>query len=222
MSHRISFDEHPELFSLIAHKSAQGRNGADPRRSLRELSQEAEDYILGFLAKLPPMDYEVARHYYIMGMSQDQIAGLTGVTQAAVSRRLKFVKKRLRSLLVMPSNVPADVRSDLEDLFPPDHVEFAFFFYFVYAQNRVKDYINTSQSGAANKLDRVIRHLDSIVAPCRQEDGTYSGLNDLQYRAMIYLDYFRFTRDKSNIITFLFKGNDGIRAGSLVKGPSIF
>lgn len=220
MSHHISFDQHPEFFSLVARNGAV--QGLGKRREMRELSQDCEEYITGFFAKLPPVDQAIATFYYIHGLSQDQIADLIDVTQAAVSRRLKFIMRRLKSLLAMPSQDPIEVRESLIELFPPDYIEFAFFFYFVFAQNRVKHYINTSQSGAANKLDRVIKYLDAIVSHKRHEDGSYGSLDDREALAMNYLTYFRYTRDKSNIITFLFKGNDRVRAGSLVSGPSVF
>lgn len=220
MSHSISFEAHPEFFSMIAHNGV--TEGIGRRRELRELSRECEEYLVSYFAKLPPIDQASATFYYVHGLSQDQIAHLIHVTQAAVSRRLKYVMKRLRSLLAMPSQSPIEVAESLAELFPPDMFEFAFFFYFVFAQNRVKYYINTSQSGAANKLDRIIKHLETIVEPRRREDGTYENLDDREALAMCYLEYFRFTRDKSNIITYLFKGNDKVRAGALVTGPSIF
>lgn len=218
MGSQISFDDHPELFSLIEHKRAKGHN----KSSLRSLVQDSEKYVQMYIALLPPVDRTVAHLYFIESLSQDQISELIGVTQAAVSRRLKFIRSRIKLLMRMPTLSPIQVREDFRFLFPPELFEFAYFFYFEYAQNRVKHFINTSQSGAANKLDRVIGYLKDIMAPAMQWDGSLGALDGKQYVAKAYLDYFEYTRHKANIITFLFKGNDERRAGSIVKGPARF
>jgi hypothetical protein len=218
MHTQMSYDEYPELFSLISRRTNDFNQG---RQSIRDLIGESQTFILRYFTMLPQIDFTIAKLYYIERLSQDQISDILGITQAAVSRRLKFVLIRVKFLLKMPTLSPIQVRTDFEMLFPEELHEFAYFFYFESAQNRVKFFIKTSQSGAANKFARVNSYLEKLVS---LDDATI--VNDLEmqkkkYLALVYLEYFRFTRLKSNIITFLFKRFDPIRARSLIPGPSI-
>jgi hypothetical protein len=122
----------------------------------------------------------------------------------------------------MPSLNPIQVRDDFHVLFPEELFEFAYFFYWEFSQNRVKFFVKTSQSGAANKFLSVMKFLEEIsITP----DGDIIDDFDAQQKkclALMYLDYFRYTRNKSNTISALFKRNDSLRTGSLVQGPRIW
>lgn len=211
-----SFDLHQDFYSLLSHQ-----NTLPPsRHSLRDLIQESQSFILRYFLMLPPIDYNIARLYYLEGLSQDQISQLFSITQAAVSRRLKFITTRVKFLLKMPTLNPIQVREDFQDLFPPHLFEFAYFFYWENAQNRVKFFIKTSQSGAANKFVKILKYLESLTQDSSQ---TLDPDQDRKrYLAFIYLEYFHYTRQKANIISFLFKKNDPLRTDCLVQGPSIF
>lgn len=213
---QLSFDQHPEFYSLLS----RGLPQQSSRRSLRDLIQESRGFISRYFLMLPPIDYHIARLYYFDGLSQDQISQLFNITQAAVSRRLKFITARVRFLLKMPTLNPIQVRDDFEQLFPPSLFELAYFFYWENAQNRVKHFIKTSQSGAANKFAKVMEYLENLVA--QPEEGLDEDTAHKRYLALVYLEYFRYTRHKANIITYLFKKNDSVRAECLVQGPSIF
>lgn len=230
MAQNVSFDEYPELFSYIAHKLPQGHN----RRTMRDLVQDAREYVEKYFSLLPPVDQQISHLYYIEQLSQDQISKLFGITQAAVSRRLKFIEGRLRFLLKQPTQNPTQVSEDFTTIFPADLVEFAFFFYHEYAQNRVKYFIKTSQSGAANKFNRVLAYLEKLTA--LPETGPYDpaalaklGLasvdpSDIEYRRYLgqtYLEYFRYIKSNSSVMACLYKKNDLTRADALMDGESI-
>lgn len=213
----LSFDQHAEFYSLLSRQNPLPGNS---RRSLRDLIQESQSFILRYFLMLPPIDYHIARLYYIDGLSQDQISNLFSITQAAVSRRLKFITTRVKFLLKMPTLNPIQVREDFLELFPDHLFEFAYFFYWENAQNRVKYFIKTSQSGAANKFSKVISYLEELTAAPAEGESDEQARR--RYLALVYLEYFRYTRQKANIITYLFKKNDALRADCLVQGPSIF
>jgi hypothetical protein len=215
---QISSDRYSELFSLIA------ENQGSCDSSKIGLVSERRALAERLLSRLSPVDYWTAYYYYLDGQSQAQVSSYLGVTQAAVSRRLKSIRSRLRSLLKMPTEDPIQVYNDLKELFPANLFEFAYFFYHEFAQNRVKHFINTSQAGAANKLERVIKHLEKVSEEGQKsagEDEAPQVITNRQSLARSYLDYFRYTRDKSNIVTFLPKRNNAVRAGLLV-GPALF
>ena len=213
----ISQNSKMEFFSFVA-KNSEGNS----RQHFKELVRNSYSFILKFLSFLPPIDQDIARLYYVDGLSQDQIRRLYQISQAAVSRRLKFVFIRIQFLLKMPSLNPVQVREDLRFLFGDNLFEFAYFFYWELAQNRVKFFIDTSQSGAANKLLRVIQYLERITeAPECDKNLIDLNYEKKKYLAFVYLDYFRFIRRKSNVVTFVYKKNDRERSGCVIKGNEV-
>jgi predicted XRE-type DNA-binding protein len=218
---QISYDHHPDFFSALKRRS--GGPGSSSiqhaRQDMRDHIQEAPAFIIRYFQMLPLIDATIARLYYLEKLSQDQISDLLDITQAAVSRRLKFIMVRVKFLLKMPTLNPMQVRNDFEYLFPEELFEFAFFFYWEHAQNRVKYFIKTSQSGAANKFARVMVYLEEWVN--RDEADLTDEEQDKKVMALTYYEYFQFTREKSHIITFLFKKSDPQRTRALVSGQSI-
>lgn len=192
---RVSFDEFPELYSLLTRDSKE----LGHRSQLGDMMKSGFGLIRRYLAMLPPVDFEIARFYYLQDMSQEQVSKLLGISQAAVSRRLKFILRRLKFLIKMPSKNPLQVREDFTVLFEDSLFEPAYYFYWELTQNRVRHYIDTSQSGAANKFVQIVEHLQGIV-----DDEGYAD-REKRYLALIYLDYFRHIKDRSNVISYLFK-----------------
>ena len=213
----ISFDAHPDIFS----NQNQSLADLSSKTSLRELFQQSQSFIVRYMLMLPPVDYTIAKLYYIDSLSQDQISQLFGITQAGVSRRLKFITARLKFLFKMPSLDPIQVREDFLQIFPYDLFELAYYFYWENAQNRVKYFIFTSQSGAANKFVQIMTHLQQVADTpdhlCKEDPE----LGRKKFLALTYLDYFRYAKSKANIITYLFKRNDHLRTNSIVTGPPV-
>ena len=108
---------------------------------------------------------------------------------------------RIKFIIKMPTLNPLQVREDFAKIFPPELHEFAYLFYFFYSQNRVKNFILTSQSGASNKHAQIVRYLEDIVNSRGEEDT----VDERQYLAMVYLEYFQYLRKCSNIFSCLFK-----------------
>lgn len=210
----VDYDSAPDVFSLIADNIIPPKS----KNTFRDLIYESYGYIIRYLSLLPRMDQEISKFYYIHGMSQEQIAQLFEISQAAVSRRLKYTTSKIKFLLKMPSLNPLQVRKDFTSLFPDTLFEFAYFFYWEFAQDRVKYFIGTSQSGAANKFNRILAYLEDLALSTDSKDLDVQQRNGL---ALIYLDYFRFIRRRSNVITFLYKKNDSRRSKSLTIGESV-
>jgi len=191
----VSFDEFPELYSLLTANVIE----LGGRGQLPDLMKRSFPFIKKYLAMLPPVDLAISKYYFLQDMSQEQVSMLLGVSQAAVSRRLKFILRRLKFLLKMPSRNPIQVREDLNLLFPEPLFAPAYYFYWELTQNRVRHYIDTSQSGAANKFSQLLDYLEKII-----EDESMEGTKE-HYLACIYLDYFRYIRNRANVVTYLFK-----------------
>lgn len=218
----ISYDEHPDFFSKISSRVVPLKN----RNTLKNLVRDSYKFIIRYLSLLPLIDRDLAKYYYIDGLAQEQIKKMFNLSQSAVSRRLKYVLNRINFLLRAPSLNPIQVREDLEFLFDEELFEFAYFYYFELAQNRVKFFVKASQSGVANKFKDILKYLEDIIQI--KEDKICKSDNNMMIMekkkclALIYLDYFRFINKKSNIINFLCKKNDRIRSKSLILGDSIF
>lgn len=185
----------------------------------KDLVRESYGKIHPYLQFLSPVDTFIVRVHCIDRLSQEQISDLLNISQAAVSSRFKLIFGRLRILLKMPTLSPAKVREDFFELFPEELFEFAYVFYWVCSQNRVKHYVYMSQSGASNKMKRILAFLEGLVL--REVSLLDEKEQRLQYLALVYIEYFRVISKKSNFLSFLFKRNDEIRAGSLAHRASI-
>lgn len=215
----VSFDVKPDFYSRISTKVVPLKN----RNNLKGLVKDSYNFIVRYLSLLPLIDRNLAKYYYIDGLSQEQIKIMFNISQSAVSRRLRYVLNRINFLLRAPSLNPIQVREDLRFLFPEDLFEFAYFYYFELAQNRVKFFVGASQSGVANKFKDILNYLKEVKkVKISKSDKDIMNAEKKKYLALIYYDYFCFINNKSNIINFLCKKNDDIRSKSLVFGDSIF
>lgn len=210
-----AFNDHPDFYSLIAKNSII----SNPKQHLKNVVKGSFDFIAKYLSFLPAIDQDIARLYYVDGLSQDQIKKLYGVCQAAISRRIKYIFIRIKFLLRAPSLNPIQVREDLRNIFEDDLFEFAYLFYWELAQNRVKYYIETSQSGAANKLIKIIEYLTALSSSEVKAGDFEGGLK--KHLALIYLDYFRFIHKRSNVITHIWKKSDKHKQSTLYLGDPI-
>jgi hypothetical protein len=210
-----SFENRPEFFSLIAKNSSQ----QNQKQYIKNIIRDSFDFVARYLNFLPAIDQDIAKLYYVDGLSQDQIKKLFGVCQAAISRRVKFIFVRIKFLLRMPSLNPIQVREDLRILFDDELFEFAYFFYWELAQNRVKYYIETSQSGAANKLIKIIAYLKKLK-DLEIKEGD-SEMERKKFLSLVYLDYFEFIYRRSNVITWVFKKSDKYRNQPVFIGDPI-
>lgn len=218
----ISYDESPDFFSNISKTVVPLRD----RSTIKSLIKDSFNFIVRYLSLLSSIDRDLARYYYIEGLSQKQIKKMFGISQSAVSRRLRYVLNRINFLLRAPSLNPIQVREDLEFLLDEELFEFGYFYYFELAQNRVKFFVGASQSGVANKFKDILDYLEKVkdekVTDFNKTDKEMMNLERKKCLALIYLDYFKFIHKKANIINYLCKKNDYIRSKSLVLGKSIF
>lgn len=211
-----SFNLKPDFFSLLS----KGTNIENPKQHLKNVVRNSFSFVSRYLSFLPPIDQDIAKLYYVDGLSQDQIKKLFGVCQAAISRRIKYIFIRIKFLLRAPSLNPVQVREELRVLLDDSLFEFAYMFYWELAQNRVKYYVETSQSGAANKLLKILKVLKVLSEA--EESSTDPLWEKKKYLALVYRDYFEFIHERSNVITFVFKKSDKYRPNSIVSGKSIF
>lgn len=197
-----SFDEYENYYSFV------GSSTQEDQLTQKELIQTSYDFLAEYIKYLSPIDRDIANFYYRDKISQESIAQLYNICQAAVSRRIKFILYRLKFLIKMPTQNPAQVREEFKVLFPKELFEYAFTFYFELTQNRVKNFIETSQSGASNKYFQIMEYLENIVAGCDDPNSEMYKLDDnVKYYAITYIEFFRFIHKNSNIFSNIFKKN---------------
>ena len=205
----ISFDSREDYFSFQAIPEGLTDFGESLRQSILDSSEYAE----WLFSQLSEVDYEIARFYYLEQLSQIQTAKVLGISQAAVSRRLEYIRKRVKYLVKMPTSSPLQVREDFKKLFPIKLFEPAYYIYFEPSQSRVKFFLGTSQSGAANKIKQINEYLSNKVQ--ESDKGMNADQLDVKLLATFYYDVFHDTQERASIFTFLFKLNDEIRTGSI-------
>ena len=213
-----SFDENSDHVSYLYNLSSARQ---DEAISVRETISDNYQYFHRFLEHLPRIDQEMARFYYIDRLSQTQIASLFGICQAAVSYRLKFILSRIKFIIKMPTLNPLQVREDFLKIFPSDLYEFAYLFYFIRSQNRVKNFITTSQSGASNKHSQIIKHLETLKKETEDDKGDPK-IAEQHYLVLVYLDYFRYIKKCSNVLSCLYKKKGLRKHNTFCKGKSLF
>lgn len=207
-----------------AQASKSHNSGVDYRSSKSKFNQmvsEGYSVLMQYQHFLSPLDQDLLRMYYVYGMGQQNIASVMGWVQAAVSRRVNSVFDRVRFLIRRPTNNAIQAREELAAIFPEEMFEYAYFFYWELTQNKVRMFIETSQSGAANKITSVIEHLEEEKV--RYDAMTDPDLNALRNHALVgaYLSYFKFIRERSNILSFLYKKNDRLRSDAHCLGESV-
>lgn len=215
----VSFDNKPDYYSFKSGSFVAPR----VKNDLRDMIKGSFLYIIRYFAMLSPIDYDIARFYYIEDLSQEQISKLVGISQVSISRRVRFVFNRVKYMLRKPTLNPIQVRDDLKEILPNNLFEFAYCFYWEVIQNRVKDFLKVSQSGAANKFASIIKYLEKNISEVEQLDQNISMEQDrVRCLSLVYLDFFRYISGSSNVLNFLCKKNDMHRMNSLIKGNSIF
>jgi hypothetical protein len=206
---------------------------------MRELVQAAPEDAAYYLTMLSPVDQEIGRLYYFDKLSQSDIGRVLDINQAAVSRRLKNIGSKLRFFLSRPMQNPVQVAEDFEEIFPPELVEVAHLFYFEIHCSRVRYFLRTSATDAANQFKRVLAYLEKLVAlPERGShnpavlkgmgmvgpDGCVLADDEVAYKRYLaqgYLEYFRYAKKYGPTMDRAFRKNDDLRKGSLKHGPSI-
>ena len=213
----IELDEH----SWYINKDIINNSIEVPKSNFKDLVRGSYEYISKYFSLLTMVDQRIAYLYFIERLKQEQIGNLLGVSQAAISNRLFYIKHKLRFYLKQPSLNPIEVREDFELIFPEDLREGAFYFYWETTQSRVKYFIEMGQSGAANKLSKVISYLEKTKNRLESKKDMTDEEERLYCSALIYLEYFQYIRGNSRAHKSLFKKNDLYRANTLYLGKDI-
>ncbi len=203
-------------------------------RVVREWAQENPEAARRYFDRLPRTDCEICRLYLLEGVTQEQVSDLLEIDQSVVSRRLHSSVDLLGVLVKCPARDQGQLGSDLEGLLPPDLAEAAALFCVHLSPSQVMDLLRVSESSAANKLTKVLAHLEKLVA--LPENGPYDATTlgtlalvgddgvpladdkvaDRRRLASQYLEYLRLVKEKLRKLPHMSQ-----RSTSRLRGPSI-
>lgn len=133
-----------------------------------------EDF-LPYISKLPPREIDLIEMYYRKEKKQKEIAHFFGVTQGAISHRIKRAKKRLEFLRDMPK-ISEDIKSVLSPYFEELEIDLILLMVETTCQSKTADIMNTrynlkdnnkmTQVKIRHKFDRYIKKLEKIKENC--------------------------------------------------------
>lgn len=112
--------------------------------------------------RLPDLEADAVYLHYGKGKKQSDIAHIFGITQAAVSYRLKRARRRLEFFLSIPSLTSAELRSRLEGHFTPHDIEILVGISETTCQSKVAEALNLTQGRVRHRFFRAVRHLDAL------------------------------------------------------------
>jgi DNA-directed RNA polymerase specialized sigma24 family protein len=125
-----------------------------------------------FLKKLPEKEEDIIRLYYVNGKKQSDIAHIFGMTQAAVSYRLKRAKSRLCFYLTVPELTEDQIRDALTPHFAESDVNILVLMHRTTCQSEVAKMLGLTQGRVRHRFFRSVEQLKTLsekipsLVPC--------------------------------------------------------
>jgi len=124
-----------------------------------------------YISKLPQREIDLIEMYFRKEKKQKEIADFFGVTQGAISHRIKRAKKRLLFLRDMPK-ISEDIKEVLIAHFNPFEIDLILLMVETTCQSRTAEILNTryklkdkeqmTQVKVRHKFDRYLKKLEKI------------------------------------------------------------
>jgi predicted DNA-binding protein YlxM (UPF0122 family) len=140
-----------------------------------------EDF-LPYISKLPQREIDLIEMYFRKEKKQKEIADFFGVTQGAISHRIKRAKKRLLFLRDMPK-INEDIKDILEDHFEPFEIDLIILMVETTCQSKTAEILNTryklkdkqimTQVKIRHKFDRYLKKLEKLKKGNPQLEDCY-------------------------------------------------
>src|ERR1019366_725741 len=83
------------------------------KESFRDIVLQCPSEALHWFGSLHDLDAAIAKFYYIMGLTQNQIATILEVSQPSIKKRLVSIMKKLKLFAKAPASNPSEVHKDL-------------------------------------------------------------------------------------------------------------
>jgi predicted transcriptional regulator len=134
------------------------------------------DKVCSVLDKLPDREKDLINLYFFKNKKQTDIAEIFGLTQAAVSYRLKRALERIRFLVEMPNLSGNDIYLILEKCFP-NEMDVSIFaeMFFSTCQSDVAERLGVTQGRVRHRYIKNLRHLGFVYL-----DQLYSWVDSLE------------------------------------------
>lgn len=140
-----------------------------------------EDFI-PYISKLPQREIDLIEMYYRKEKKQKEIADFFGVTQGAISHRIKRAKKRLLFLRDMPK-INENIKCVLEEYFDEFEIDLIILMIETTCQSKTAEILNNrfkldgknvmTQVKIRHKFDRYLKKLEKIKNGNKQLEDCY-------------------------------------------------
>lgn len=138
--------------------------------------------VCSVLDKLPDREADLVRLYFFLDKRQTDIAEIFGITQAAVSYRLKRALDRIRFLVEMPDLNGDEIYLILEDCFHVQtDVDIFSEMFFSTCQSDVAEKLGITQGRVRHRFIKQIRHFGLIYL-----DKLYAWVSTLNINTLEY------------------------------------
>ena len=158
------------------------------------------------------LDRMIAKLYWINQMTQEQIADILQMTQCAVFKRIRSLSKKLKFLILQPTQDPIQIRSDLQILLLGENeetIEVSYLWYFEGSLSRVATLMGISSSRSSSAARSALQILENNFI---QGKGNPT--------AGIYLNHYRRILKSAGVLQTINKTKEKDRQ-TLIRGPSI-
>lgn len=173
------------LFNLDATRLS---SWEDTLRSLSRSNNALRARVEDLLQHVHPVERDIIELYYFQGVTQEAISTVIGVSQQAVSHRLRSAFRRLVFLIERPDIAPEQMRADLTMLLG-DHPR---------AVDVLCDYaVTSSQLATAQRLGLSQQRVSEVFT------SALAALDEQQsLDAILYSDYFRRLTQHKNVYVY--------------------
>lgn len=202
----------------------------DAEESIKDLFQDAFKFIELFVQELFWIDQNFLYLNLVCNVPQTKIASMFGVSQLAVSKRVRSAVKKLRMIISKPESDSLVLRNNLSLLLPCNMVEIMMVYYRFgtysitskivdKSGNNIKSVVNQSQkwlekvANVKNKfeLENLLFKIHKSKIISKEIVDSIHDLESMKYKAKQYFDFFSLLMNQNNYSTYSWKKFDDQR-----------
>jgi predicted transcriptional regulator len=198
--------------------------------SIKDLFQDAFKFIELFVQELFWIDQNFLYLNLVCNVPQTKIASMFGVSQLAVSKRVRSAVKKLRMIISKPESDSQVLRNNLSLLLPSGMVEIMMVYYRFgtysitskivdKSGNNIKSVVNQSQKwlekiskvNSKFELENVLFRIHKSKMTVKNIMDTVSDVEDFKYKAKQYHEFYSMQMNQNNYSTYSWKKFDDQR-----------
>ena len=147
-----------------------------------EVLQRYREKLVPLLDIIPDDEADMIQMYYFDRKTQNDIAEVFGMTQAAVSYRIQRAMQRLQFFASVPDIDPTMIREDLASVLKPSEIDIVESMYWTTCQSKTAELLGRTQGYVRETFARVIDKL--LESPNRDHEDYATYFRELQARGL--------------------------------------